>query len=95
MFVIHKIFTPTTEFWGLYQGTNVGVAGSPKAQGQGFFEGFCNVAKVATIQKLIQSILVACPDMKVEKNQDPCTFLVTYWNLVQKSGDLNYFLFEI
>ncbi len=95
MFVIHKIITPTTEFGDLYQGTNVGVAGSPKAQGQSFFQGFCDVAQVATIQKLIQSILLACPDMKVEKNKDLSTFLVPYWNLVQKSGNQNYFLFEI
>jgi hypothetical protein len=26
--------------------------------------------------------------MKVEKKQDPSTFLATYWNLSQKSGDL-------
>jgi hypothetical protein len=26
--------------------------------------------------------------MKVEKKQDPSTFLATYWNLSKKSGDL-------
>jgi hypothetical protein len=31
------------------------------------------------------------PDMKVEKNQDPSIFLATYWNLLQKSVDLNFF----
>jgi hypothetical protein len=35
------------------------------------------------------------PDMKVEKNQNPCIFLATYWNLLQKSGDLNFLMFEI
>jgi hypothetical protein len=35
------------------------------------------------------------PDMKVEKNQDPSIFLATYWNLLQKFGDLNFLMFEI
>jgi hypothetical protein len=26
----------------------------------------------------------------VEKNQDPSIFLATYWNLLQKFGDLNF-----
>jgi len=30
-------------------------------------------------------------DMKVEKNQNPSMFLATYWNLSQKSGDLDFF----
>jgi hypothetical protein len=28
------------------------------------------------------------PDMKVEKSQNPSTFLATYWNLLWKYGDL-------
>ncbi len=32
--------------------------------------------------------------MKVEKNQDPSIFLATFWNLLKKSGDLNFFSFR-
>jgi len=46
---------------------------------------------LAIIQKIISTNLATHPDMNVEKNQDPSIFLATYWNLSQKSGNLDFF----
>jgi hypothetical protein len=49
---------------------------------QGFFKGFCDVAKVDDHPETILANSGYMPDMKVEKNQDPSIFLATYWNLL-------------
>jgi hypothetical protein len=49
---------------------------------------------IATSQNQMIAIFHYIQNMKVERNKNPFIFLATYWNISDKSGDLNKKIFE-